>query len=569
MAERPQLKLKLSSKPIKQEPTETPTPVSAAPRIKLSLKAAQSPATPSPTSGGAKQATKSGRKPKATPKKRELDEVDSGDDSEPLAQRNVVGISKQKDKRQKLRAPSNQTLKISQKGSKPYRPPGVGYDSEDDEREDDPNIDNDFILRMPPGDDCDYLRRAISDNNFVHFREVNGQRVRVKGADIKLKFLTRECRRADVVVRGKHHAAILVDLPSIIEAMKSWNKKDFYKSADVHQMLLVLGSCKNEDEALKYPLPTQKGELDDKTWQWAHGITPPMRWARKRRFRKRLSVKVVEEDEQEVERLLQADDEAYSSRYRYLNEDMLDREGSGEDDEEDAEGELDDDTTYPATNTQNGGLPDVDEDDEDLEAHFEREMAKATEEREAADNTTTTPATATATGAAGANPLPSNIPFTESPTATPTSYATPNGAISASINNGPLTPAGAMSSEFPESDSEHIGTGASAAASPSFASSSSEDDEDDDDDNASGSGAAVDDDALERQQDLQRQREEVADLEAAIAREEQRLAATTNAILRQKIGRTILALRSDLEVKRGALGGGGGDDDGEGDGAGD
>ncbi len=66
---------------------------------------------------------------------------------------------------------------------------------------------------------------------------------------------------------------------------------------------------------------------------------------------------------------------------------------------------------------------------------------------------------------------------------------------------------------------------------------------------------AVDDDALERQQEAQRQREEIADLEGAIKREEEKLARTANAILRQKIMRSVASLRADLELKMGPGGG--------------
>ena len=536
MAERPPLKLKFgSSKPAKTDIPETPPPASAGPKIKLKVNTKKpSVATPSSTPTSApKTATKSGRKSKATAKKRAIEEEGSGSDSEPLAKAKPSLAIKPIPKKVKITSTSNASktptaLRLKTKGKVPSRNLGVGYDSEDDEREQDPTIDDDFILRMQPGEDCEYLRKAVSENAI----SVKG------GADVRMKFLTRDSRRAMVTIRGRNYAAILVDLPCIIEAMKSWNKKDFYKSADVCQMLLVLGRCKNEEEATKYQLPAQKGDFDEKTWQWAHGITPPMRWARKRRFRKRISTRVVEQDEQEVERLLQADDDCIpgTSRYRHIDQDELQRETSFalQESEEDAEGEDDDvyagNSILESTESQNPNF-DADEDDEDLEAHFEREMAKAAEEGEASfEGATSTAATNTAATAAPA--------VTESPAATP---ASSSGAAAG-------TPAGEPSSADDANGAE------------------SEDDEEDDNDEDDASegdddASAVDDDALELQQVEQQRREEIADLEAAIAREEQRLATTTNAILRHKINKTILTLRDDLEVKKG---GSGDDDDADG-----
>ena len=56
-------------------------------------------------------------------------------------------------------------------------------------------------------------------------------------------------------------------------------------------------------------MPLPEG-VDEKTWQNPHGLTPPMHWVRKRRFRKRVSKRTIEAAEEEVERLLTLDNEA-------------------------------------------------------------------------------------------------------------------------------------------------------------------------------------------------------------------------------------------------------------------
>ena len=60
----------------------------------------------------------------------------------------------------------------------------------------------------------------------------------------------------------------------------------------------------------------------DKKFLWPHGIAPPMKNARKRRFRKTLKKKYVEapEIEKEVRRLLREDNEAASVRWELITE---------------------------------------------------------------------------------------------------------------------------------------------------------------------------------------------------------------------------------------------------------
>jgi TATA-binding protein-associated factor Taf7 len=56
-------------------------------------------------------------------------------------------------------------------------------------------------------------------------------------------------------------------------------------------------------------------EEPPKVIQWPHGLSAPLKFVRKRRFRKRISKQAIEDVEREVERLLQADIEAEDVRY--------------------------------------------------------------------------------------------------------------------------------------------------------------------------------------------------------------------------------------------------------------
>lgn len=71
--------------------------------------------------------------------------------------------------------------------------------------------------------------------------------------------------------------------------MKTWDKKNFFESVDIPQMCLVLGLVKNDEEARTFPLPP---DLDSKNYQYAHGLTAPMRDVRKRRFERTARARV-------------------------------------------------------------------------------------------------------------------------------------------------------------------------------------------------------------------------------------------------------------------------------------
>jgi len=122
-------------------------------------------------------------------------------------------------------------------------------------------------------------------------------------------------------------ACKLVDLPCIIESLKTVDKKTFYKTADVCQMLV----CSLDGDLyppLEEPTGTdpkskKKDKDKDKKFSWNHGITFPLKNTRKRRFRKTAKKKYIESPdvEKEVKRLLSTDAEAVSVRWEIIAED--------------------------------------------------------------------------------------------------------------------------------------------------------------------------------------------------------------------------------------------------------
>jgi len=82
--------------------------------------------------------------------------------------------------------------------------------------------------------------------------------------------------------------------------------------------------------------PVKKKKLDpykvDKKYLYPHGVAPPLKNCRKRRFRKTLKKKYVEapEIEKEVKRLLRVDYEAVSVKWEVITEDELNANKLGE-----------------------------------------------------------------------------------------------------------------------------------------------------------------------------------------------------------------------------------------------
>lgn len=293
--------------------------------------------------------TKAGRQTKPTAKKREHDEFGDGDitiEHQPKTKKRVVRLVQ-----------SKPNIIIKPHGRPPVRPQGEGYDSEASDREEDPTIEEQIVLRMMPGEHCNYIRQAVEENKLGPRRE--------GGADVRLVWLEDETRRAVMYVKGQAYAAVLVDLPTITEGMKTFDRKNCYKSTDICQMLLVFQAVANDKEAKTVPLPPAV----EPGFKWPHGLTPPMHDAVRKRFAKVISRKEIEDKEAEVDRLLRLDAEAQSSRWELLDDRQLKEAEDFVEYEEDAEGEEEDIGYFrPQDNLDVTSVADL---EADLEAAFE------------------------------------------------------------------------------------------------------------------------------------------------------------------------------------------------------
>ncbi|CAD7682430.1 unnamed protein product [Nyctereutes procyonoides] len=170
-------------------------------------------------------------------------------------------------------------------------------------------LENQFILRLP-------LEHASTVRKIVHSRSV--------AMKDKLKIdLSSDGRHAIVEVEEISLAAKLVDLPCVIGSLKTLDKKTFYKTADISQMLVCtpgaeLQSSPEEPVTSTDLKAIRKSEKErQKKYIWKHGITPPLKNVRKKRFRK-TTKKLI--DFKQIEEISFPKDKDIPGKHRMLND---------------------------------------------------------------------------------------------------------------------------------------------------------------------------------------------------------------------------------------------------------
>ncbi|AOA65175.1 Transcription initiation factor TFIID subunit 7 [Komagataella phaffii CBS 7435] len=177
---------------------------------------------------------------------------------------------------------------------KPTRIAGDGYDSEDPDREDDPTTEEAIVMRIVPNDySLEYVKKCVEQGDF---------------SEISLQW--KDKRRAVLRLKDRLYGAKLVDLPTMVEIHKTIDRKNIFKTMDVSQILLVIKELKYESEYLDIQL-TASETFDD-------GLTPPLRGVKKR-FDKRMTSKVFQIIEEQVDELFRLDEEAEASKYELVD----------------------------------------------------------------------------------------------------------------------------------------------------------------------------------------------------------------------------------------------------------
>lgn len=225
-----------------------------------------------------------------------------------------------------------------------------------------------FVLRLPPSL-ATQLQDELAESN--------------QPEDLVITFT--DARRASVVLHGRPLVGVLLDLPAIIESHKTVDRSQYYKIADISQMLLVMVPGPETEEQIK--------EYEALGWQHPDGLTPPLKGVRSRRFRKTLSYgqqKDVEAIERRVQALLDRDSAALSSTFTVYDSQGRAVLHGGTDGKflkaaPSGEGALPADDYEDAADGEDhaGG----DTDDDDFAAELEEEMMLADEPSEMVENT--------------------------------------------------------------------------------------------------------------------------------------------------------------------------------------
>ncbi|KAM1276154.1 hypothetical protein ACFX13_029400 [Malus domestica] len=132
-------------------------------------------------------------------------------------------------------------------------------------------MEEQFVLKVPPSV-AERLDRLLGENASTDDKSLD------------LSF-GEDGRTGTFVIGNDHFPASLFDLPCVVESFKTYDDSVLIKTADIGQMIMV----RDPND----PAPD--------TVEYRHGLTPPMRDARKRRFRREPDlnpelVRRVEED---------------------------------------------------------------------------------------------------------------------------------------------------------------------------------------------------------------------------------------------------------------------------------
>lgn len=495
-AETPRPILKLSTSRQSSFSGDMPTPSGEKKTIRIKVNSSQ-PSTPAITVPPVK-ISKSGRSSKPTEKliaaqKRAYESDDDEEDNAPMAGRRISKIQirppppNSSKKAYAVQTPTGRLL-LKPKGKPVEHIPGEAWDSEASDREEDPVRESAMILRTLPGPSTEYLNKALEEGKI-------GLDKKLGGADLAIDWLDAKDRRAMVTIDGHHFAGVLVDLPTIVEAMKTWDKKNFMKNMDITQMLLCFARVNNEQEAKTVALPNMVQQQDHK---WPHGMTPPMHDAVNRRFRKQPSEKQLISTAAQVKRLIAEDALCVEApKYEFLQDEdeMFDESG-----EEDADGE-DVDDYFGGAEYGDEITQEIEEDDNaDLEAELEAELAGFDDmDMDIAE------------GATPATQLEAQTPMT-------LEAQTPAAGV-ADISDA-------------DGEEEEI---------------SEEDDDDDDDDDD------LDEEEAAKHSELKESRSEMVSLQKKVADLESQMAAQSNLLMRNRIAHNINNLNKEIQLRKAQL----------------
>ncbi|KAM3213807.1 hypothetical protein ACQJBY_066309 [Aegilops geniculata] len=122
-------------------------------------------------------------------------------------------------------------------------------------------MDEQFILRVPPSV-AEQIERLMNES-------AAGSSSNPEDASLDLSF-SDDGRSGTFLIGNQSFPASLLDLPTVVESYKTYDDSFLVKAADIGQMVMVREDVDPAPEEVEYK----------------HGLTPPMRDARRRRYRR-------------------------------------------------------------------------------------------------------------------------------------------------------------------------------------------------------------------------------------------------------------------------------------------
>ncbi|KAL5647852.1 hypothetical protein ACJX0J_042207, partial [Zea mays] len=121
-------------------------------------------------------------------------------------------------------------------------------------------MEEQFILRVPP---------SVAERIERLMNESAASSSNPHEASLDLSF-SEDGRNGTFMIGNESFPVSLLDLPAVVESYKTYDDSVLIKTADVGQMIMVREENDPAPEGVEYK----------------HGLTPPMRDARRRRFRR-------------------------------------------------------------------------------------------------------------------------------------------------------------------------------------------------------------------------------------------------------------------------------------------
>ncbi|GAB2211500.1 hypothetical protein Drorol1_Dr00024815 [Drosera rotundifolia] len=135
-------------------------------------------------------------------------------------------------------------------------------------------MEEQFVLRVPPSV-AERIERLLNEEDPTS----SGDK------ELDLSF-SEDGRNGTFVIGNDRFPASLLDLPSVVESYKTYDDSVLIKTDDIGQMIVV----------------REEGDPTLDSIEYRHGLTPPMRDARRRRFRREpdLNPEVVQRVERDL-----------------------------------------------------------------------------------------------------------------------------------------------------------------------------------------------------------------------------------------------------------------------------